>query len=286
MLTLSQGGIATFVSCQRKFQLSYLSTRIWPEPPLPLDVRERLQLGTTFHHLVALKYSNMLKQNDELLELDAPLDSWWRNFNAQGPAIGEADLLSTEKTLFYPITENLRLIGRIDLLRITPAGLFLYDWKTGAPRSREDLRLDWQTRLYLFLVYELRASFGRADLKPEELSITYWYARDPSKTVLIRYDAAWHAKNREEILQIVSTITSLIESQPNIAIWPLTSNEALCARCSFAHRCGRAYTRALLTDQQDDHQADTSSFYNNAEEDAQRLGLLDDRSVGTELDVT
>ena len=59
-----------------------------------------------------------------------------------------------------------------DLVVCTPQQGQIFDWKTHQRRPPESwLQGDWQTRLYLYVLCET------TDLKPEQLSMTYWFVR-------------------------------------------------------------------------------------------------------------
>lgn len=237
MLQLSQTKIGTWQACKRKFQLRYVTGHEWPQPPFPADASAVIEQGEIFHMLAAQSYLLGDGFAFDPADLEPPVDQWWEAFQTGRPMPKKGQTVRVESTLTASLSQQIKLIGRLDLLFIGENGLEIFDWKTGNPRRETDLRLDWQTRIYLALLYQSRAILGADGVSADQLSITYWYPRDPQKSVKISYDEAWHATNWAEMSTLSAQIeTDLEQSQQP---WPLTNNLKLCSNCGFNVICGR-----------------------------------------------
>lgn len=252
-LTLSRGRLETFLACQRQFQLRYLDQLPWPHPPHSTAAAAAFERGQRFHQLVERHYLRLPVPDHALQEADPQVRQWWQTFLHHAPTFGDNVRLLTETTLTVTLG-NHQLLGRFDFVALTPDAIHIYDWKTGQPRLAADLQNDWQSRLYLGLAYEGAAAFALPDITPEQISLTYWYVREPLASQTLTYSAAAHEANWGNITRIVSAIDRQLPtalSQP----WPLTDDLTECARCPYQNFCGRfaaaAIAERLLEERED-----------------------------------
>ncbi|MBK8987477.1 MAG: PD-(D/E)XK nuclease family protein [Chloroflexi bacterium] len=238
-LLLSQGKLAAFLTCQRRFYLRSLRHLPWPDTPLGDDSEESLVRGQQFHLVMERHFLGLAASPTDVP--DGRIQQWWRAFQNHPPAVPPGNRLP-EHRLTVPIGRHL-LLGRFDLLVVGKAQAdgrpfaHIYDWKTGHPRRERDLRQDWQTRLYLALLAEGGAALGGNGRSPSpaDVAITYWYAAEPDAPRTIAYSAAWHAQNWADIQAIVAQIDTAL-TQDN---WPLTDDWAACRQCAYQVYCGR-----------------------------------------------
>lgn len=232
-LVLSRYKLTTFLTCQRRFQLRYVTRLPWPAPPNPASLTTAFERGEQFHRLLEQYFLGLPVSLPA--EADDRFRQWWRAFQATPPAIPPGKRLP-EMSLSVPLGGHL-LFGRFDLLVVGETQAHIYDWKTERePRSAETLAADWQTRLYLALVAEGSAALGRT-ISPEQVSITYWFANAPHQSVSLTYDAATHARVWAELTATVERIGRRLVAPS--AVWPLTDDWAECARCGYRAFCGR-----------------------------------------------
>lgn len=235
-LTLSRYKLQTFLTCRRRFALRYRRRLPWPVLPLATDTEATLAHGEQFHraverHFLGLPVAPALS--------DEKLRRWWALFQRHQPAMPNGRFLP-EHTLTIPIGQHL-LTGRFDLLVVgdTESEPFahVFDWKTGRPPKMEVLRDDWQTRLYLGMVAAGGAALLDRDqvIAPERITLTYWYTAVPDEPLIIRYDAAWHAQNWDNLTAIVAELDAALTAD----LWPLTDNWDHCRRCAYQVYCGR-----------------------------------------------
>ena len=237
-ITFTRHKLATFLACQRRFQLRYLHEYPWPAPPHDVQGREAARRGGQFHRLLLRHFLGM--------EVDDPsgdplLGHWWRTFRREGPALPAGRRLP-ELTLTVPLDKasggGHLLSGRFDLVILADERVHIYDWKTTGPRPEAELSRDWQTRLYLALAVEGGSALfpGGKAVAPQQVALTYWFVRAPSESVTIRYDVPTHRRSWAEIAAVVEQIEV---ARTREGPWPLTDDLQTCARCRYQVLCGR-----------------------------------------------
>ena len=237
MIYFSQSKIDSWQTCERQFQLRYISKNGWPESPHQADSVDAMALGELFHSLVAQKILIGEKFTLPDFSSDPVIKSWWANFESFGPKLKAEDHFRIESKLTATLNDQVKLTGRIDLLVHNDRALKIYDWKTGRPRSKSELQQDWQTRIYMALLYTSRSTICGKIVSPKNISMTYWYARDPQQSVTLCFDEDWHEENLQEIVELGNQVLNRLSGELNI--WPLTTNLDSCGRCSFNTLCGR-----------------------------------------------
>lgn len=238
-VTLSRGKLASFLNCQRQYQLRYREQVTWPEQPLPEHVATAVFQGQQFHQLLERHFLKLpVQPSDDRLRV------WWQRFKDSPLAFANGRFLP-ETSLTIPIStaeptrQPYLLNGRFDLLLITDDGhAHIFDWKTGKPQDVATLRRDWQTRLYLAMLAEgshaLRLSLD-APLAPEQISMTYWYVDEPDAPRTIPYSTAAHQQTWSELQALVQQLDALDET----AVWSLTDDLTYCRFCAYQIICGR-----------------------------------------------
>lgn len=242
MLTLSRASLESFLTCQRRFELRYVQRLPWPHLPEPEATAAVMHKGEQFHQLVQRHWLGLPVVDEVLDEGPAEVRQWWDTFLRHAPRLPAGARPLPEMTLSVGVGGHI-LLGRFDLLVVEPTHLHIYDWKTGRPRPAADLRRDWQTRLYMALAVAGSTAVGLPQLAAEQVRMTYWYAREPEKSVTLRYDTAEHQRTWGEIEQVVAQIEARLAGE---ARWPLTEDVATCQRCVYGPYCGRASVPALV----------------------------------------
>lgn len=239
-LTLSRSSLETFLICQRRFKLRTLDRLPWPPTPLDPHTETAVANGRRFHQQIERHF---LQLPAETAPADPKLHQWWQAFVDSPPPLPASARFFPELRLSVPVG-SLHLVGRFDLLALAHtngrATAHLFDWKTSRPRPLPDLRADWQTRLYLAMLAEgSRALFDDGQpIAPDDISLTYWYVREPDAPRTIRYSADWHAANWAEIRAIAAQIDAQLADESDAA-WPLTDHLAHCRACAYQSYCGR-----------------------------------------------
>lgn len=243
-IIFSRRKLEDFLACQRRFQLRYLHQLAWPFAPYDPVQTAAMQKGEAFHQLVQRHYLHLPVPDDVLNQYDVQIRRWWQTFLQQGPSLAADERPLVEMTLTVPVGGH-ALLGRFDLIIVGPDQVRIFDWKTGKPRAGEELKNDWQTRLYFALAAEGKQALAMPDLQPEQISMTYWYAQQPQESVTISYSHDEHTQNWAEIQAIV---TQVAQRLPQTTSWPLTDDLATCAQCPYQNYCGRFEVDAIVDD--------------------------------------
>lgn len=243
-LTLSRGQLHAFLECKRQFELRYLRRMPWPQAPLKEEVATAVSRGHQFHQLLERHFLG-LPIDAHTLD-DNKLRQWWHDFSNSELEIPNGHFGIAQHRRYLPEHRltipagNHFLLGRFDLLVIGDEGgrpfAHLFDWKTSRPRAVADLYADWQTRLYLAMLAESGdALLPNQRLHADQISMTYWYVKEPDQPRTIVYDKAKHQDNWAEILQILDDLDENIARDT----WPLVDSWMPCRNCSYQVYCGR-----------------------------------------------
>lgn len=243
MNRLSRTRLETYLRCQRRFQLRHVLQLPWPSPPEATQQTRWQQQGELFHQFVAQYYLGAPAALLDSSIIPSEVQRWWQTFLRQPPVVSSGSRPLVETTVTMPLA-GWQIIGRFDLLLVSTEAVQIFDWKTGRVRDQAELANDWQTRLYMALIWGGFRALGVEQLPAEALEMTYWYARDPHKSVTLRFDQGWQEKNLAEITRLATQISRQMEE--NQAIWPLTDHLETCARCSYRNYCGRSEAAQLV----------------------------------------
>ena len=250
MNRLSQGHLNLLASCPRKFQYVFLDCL---QSPLPPAQQERLEWGSRFHLLVQQREMGLPLEG--LLAAEPQLSAALTALVAATRATAPAAIAPEPHALHWRATEHARTLqledigdagwGAVlltvvyDLLIVEPEGAQILDWKTYArPQQSERLEVDWQTRLYLYVLAETMA------LPPECLSMTYWFvlpAMAPQSTT-ISYSGDRHAATHRDLLAMLADLANRTAAYRDRGEpFPQVPQQSeLCRSCQFANRCQRA----------------------------------------------
>jgi CRISPR/Cas system-associated exonuclease Cas4 (RecB family) len=250
----SQASLRDFLACPRRFRLRYIDRMAWPaveaEPYLERELH--LKRGALFHRLAEQKLKGIPADALAPLAEASGLGEWWAAFLAF-----EAGLPAGEKLVETSLTTRLgsqALIAKVDLLiRGADDLIHLFDWKTTTIRQKtEVLRDDIQTRLYLLMSAETLPA-----IRPENISMTYWFAAFPGQPERIPYSAAQHERDRADILELTAQIAS---APPESFI--LTPDEKQCRFCIYRSYCERGIGAGVSAESGEDDLAeyDPESF--------------------------
>ncbi|HXV97654.1 MAG TPA: PD-(D/E)XK nuclease family protein, partial [Anaerolineae bacterium] len=244
----SQSNLQDFDACARRFKLRYLDQIRWPAVAVePVQEAERLaQLGTDFHRLVQQHLAGIAETllTDSLIENDADLQSWWRNYLQYHPSVAAETRLYAEVILSTPLAGR-RLLARFDLLAAQPDGTFLIiDWKTSLrkpPRDRLAQRL--QTRVYPYVLAMAGDAFndGRA-IDPATIQMIYWYPARPDQPESFAYND----QLRQQDEQFLSGLIERVKDAAQANHFPLVEDKRACAYCVYRSYCDRGTKAGAL----------------------------------------
>ena len=224
MLRLSQGHLNLLEICPPKFQQSYLT----PVSSLPNpEIEDKQAWGSRFHLLMQQRELGLPIAS--LLEEDSELD---RSLKA---------LVEAAPELFAPhqkgkrAAEHSRTIGFgnylltviYDLLIAQSDRATIIDWKTYLkPQTKDKLAQNWQTRLYLYILAET------SPYLPEQLSMTYWFVKLPTKPKhhTFFYNQQLHQQTERDLNQLLTKLDSWLQ-QNNLDSFPHRDD---CDNCPYA----------------------------------------------------
>jgi hypothetical protein len=231
----SQNNLQDYVDCARRFQLRYGLGQQWPAAESePVEEHEHfVEQGSNFHLLVQRHLLGI--PAEQLTPGDPLLRGWWENYLSTPPSNLPAGLRLPETQLSTPIGDQ-RLLARFDLLAIEPGQrAVIVDWKTTRHKpKRATLAARLQTRVYPFVLAEAGADLFGAPIKPEQISLAYWFAEAPAEPEVFDYNAAAHEDNRAYLSGLIAEIVGRSGD-----VWPLTEDVRQCQFCVYRSLCDR-----------------------------------------------
>lgn len=239
LLTITQGHLKLLEDCPRRFQYVYRQQLSTPTSPAMLASQE---WGNRFHLIMQQRQLGL--QVDALLAGEPELAAAVRALETAAPELfqsvaGQFHQSEHRRSLAF---NGYVLTVIYDLLLLTADQGTIVDWKTYLqPLQKTQLRQDWQTRLYLYLLVET------TDLSPNQVDMVYWFVRHQDRQtggltpqpIRLTYSRARHRQTGKD-LQRLTTYLQQMEGQPLPQV-PMGSSQ--CDRCPFAVRCQRPSQR-------------------------------------------
>lgn len=230
---LSATALRDWSRCERRYGFSRLEKRAWPAPaPEPPEAR----LGARFHQL-----AHWHAQGDDprpLLAGEPRLNGWYQRYRTSAYARTGPGVWS-EQALAMPFQDG-RLMATFD--RLIQDGDFwtIVDWKTGRPPADANrLALDWQTRLYPFLLAEAAPALpgGPAgSVVPEAIQMVYVYV-ETGQVFPFVHDALTHQATHRALEETLAAIRARLASRD----WRPTGTETgACRGCAYFALCHMA----------------------------------------------
>ncbi|MDX1977259.1 MAG: PD-(D/E)XK nuclease family protein [Pseudanabaenaceae cyanobacterium bins.68] len=221
-LTISQGGLQVWDACRRKFQYIYLEDC----QSLPaIAAAKGLELGSQFHLLV--QQSFLGQDIRPWLAGQPKLQRWYQAFELFRQQLPSGEYLPEHRRCWGDQGVGVNVI--YDLLVLGRDQAVIFDWKTHQhPIRMGQLRQQWQTRLYLYVLAKTSAYACK------DLSMVYWFA-NRAEQVRIGYSDALHAEIEEDLSDRLQEIRLGLETKQD---WPrLARTSEVCGQCQFYYRC-------------------------------------------------
>jgi hypothetical protein len=207
----------------------------------------KTQLGSDFHLLMHQRELGL--PIEPILTRSPQLNTWMQAMIQAAPELFQPDPQSWRESeqIRTLAIENYLFTAIYDLVILRPDRAEIIDWKTyPLPKYKKDLDLDWQTRLYLYLLAET------SDYLPKQITFTYWFIQSAPqpKSVQISYTLKQHRQTQVDLLALLTKLTDWLsaararqEPFPQVA-----TSKGICQRCNFAVRCQREDLDLKLTD--------------------------------------
>lgn len=211
VLRLSQTHLQRLQDCPRWFQTSFIEHR---DAPLSPQQQQRLAEGNRFHQLMQQRELGL--PIDSVLPPGDKLRGWIEDFDRYAPTCitpnPNRDSITLrdaehERSLFW---HNILWLVRYDLLLLSPNQAQILDWKTyRRPRQPQQLRQNWQTRLYPFVLAET------SSYPPEAISLIYWFVEgataesgpesgEANQCWQFNYSSREHEATRQDLTEIAA----------------------------------------------------------------------------------
>jgi hypothetical protein len=242
-MRISQRHLKILETCPRQFEHTYFDRLTLPANPAQ---QTKTQLGSDFHLLMHQRELGL--PIEPILARSPQLNTWMQAMLQTAPALFEPDAQTWResehvRTLEIPHggdfrNDNYLFTAIYDLVILHPERADIIDWKTyPLPKYKKDLDLEWQTRLYLYMLVET------SNYVPKQISFTYWFIQSTPhpKSVKISYTLKQHRQTKTDLLALLAKLTAWLDAYrdrqepfPQVA-----ASTGLCDRCNFAARCGR-----------------------------------------------
>jgi hypothetical protein len=237
VLRISQRHLKVIETCPRQFEYTFCDRLTLPAAP---DRQSKTQLGSDFHLLMHQRELGL--PIEPILERSPQLQTWLQAMLQTAPEVFTTDPQTWRQSEHVRTLEigNYLFTAIYDLLILRPDRAQIVDWKTyPLPRYKKDLDLEWQTRLYLYLLVET------SDYVPKQISFSYWFIQSTPqpKSVKIDYTLKQHRQTQIDLLALLTKLTTWLDlSRTNQETFPqVAASVGSCERCSFAVRCNRQH---------------------------------------------
>lgn len=251
-LSYDQSKLQDFVDCSRRFQLRYLLQQDWPAPVAePLSEVERADtLGKRFHLLLERHWLGLP------VTVEPALAPWWEAFRAFPPPDLPGNIRRPEVHTSALINGQ-RMVAMFDLLAYAAQGPpVIVDWKTSQRRpTRQWLDRRLQTIVYPLLLVETSQQLVGHLLKPEDVSLIYWFANAPQQIEIFQYSTARYEADRQYLGELFDRLLSIEDE-----IWPLTADLQRCRLCQYRSLCDRGRVAGTLDEIFDEAAENTDSM--------------------------
>jgi PD-(D/E)XK nuclease superfamily len=235
MLRISQRHLKILEQCPRQFEHTYLDRLTLPINPVQ---QVKTQLGSDFHLLMHQRELGL--PIEPILARSPQLNTWMQAMLQAAPELFEShDRTQRESEQVRTMQiDNYLFTAIYDLVILQPEQAHIIDWKTyPLPKYKKDLDLEWQTRLYLYILAETSAYL------PKQISFTYWFVQSipQPKSIKISYTLKQHHQTQTDLRVLLAKLTDWLDADPTRRepLPQVAASSGLCDRCSFAARCDR-----------------------------------------------
>jgi PD-(D/E)XK nuclease superfamily len=244
VLRISQRHLKILETCPRQFEYTYFERLTLPVSPAQ---QAKTQLGSDFHLL--MHQGELGLPIAPILARSPQLNTWVQAMHQTAPTLFETDAQTWRESEHVRTLkiDNYLFTAIYDLVILQPEHADIIDWKTyPLPKYKKDLDLEWQTRLYLYLLAET------TDYSPKQIAFTYWFIQSTPqpKSVKIGYTLKQHRQTKTDLLALLNQLTNWLDAYqftgepfPQVA-----ASQGFCDRCSFAARCDRQDAELLSAD--------------------------------------
>jgi len=238
----SQASLQDYVDCPRRFHLRHVVGLRWPaeETAPALENERRLRQGAALHRLIRQHLVGIAAGALSRSIGDSEVQRWWENYLEARPA-ASAETRYPEVTLSTVIGEH-HLAARYDLIGVdADGGGLVFDWKTYRQRpGRRWLAERLQTRVYPYvLVRAWDAIDHDRPIRPDRVTMVYWFAEFPSVAVNFSYDADQFHADESYLQGLMEEIRGRVAGCAEDELLERTGDRERCRFCRYRSFCGR-----------------------------------------------
>lgn len=200
LIRLSQSHLNLLSICPPKFQQVYLDCL--GSLPAP-EQQDSMQWGNRFHLLMQQRELSL--PIESLLGTDSELNSSLTALIQAAPELEPDPNIWREAEHYRTLSMGDFLFTVIyDLLIAKTDQATILDWKTyRQPPKSKNLALNWQTRLYLYVLGET----SEYDL--EQIQMTYWFVKSGvPKSMTFNYGKQQHQQTEQELNILLTDLTT------------------------------------------------------------------------------
>lgn len=198
LIRLSQSHLNLLSTCPPKFQQVYLDCL--GSLPAP-EKQDSLEWGNRFHLLMQQRELSL--PIESLLETEGELNSSLQALIQAAPELAPQTNIWREAEHCRTLSiGNFLFTVVYDLLITKEDQATILDWKTyRQPPKTQSLALNWQTRLYLYVLAET------SEYKPEQIQMTYWFVKSGApKSMTFNYEMPQHQQTEQELTSLLADL--------------------------------------------------------------------------------
>jgi hypothetical protein len=220
---ISPSHLNAWHKCRKQFYYKHVLQQRW------LSDERNFILGKAVHALMDVQARRMPLEH--LLQAQPPAIQETFRMLVQHP-LAQAPVVASEWSFEFPLSPerfpHVYLSGRIDRICQGNAGqVSVVDWKTGTAVPR-DYPTAWQTRLYLWGVWEARTLLGLPEtLSPEYLMFQYVAVKPGKMRPVETFDVQCSQAYLDETRRLVEEQVGLILQEERFAL-PSACPDAFC----------------------------------------------------------
>ncbi len=243
----SQSSLQDYVDCARRFELRYIDELRWPAVVAePSETHEaHMQRGADFHHMIHQHYSGVPAH--VIQPADDELQRWWQAYLVSGYTPDKLTDNTHAEILLSTTLEGHRLLAKYDLITIKNDRITIIDWKTSVKRtSDQTLRQRLQTAVYPYVLVQVGHILnGGRSIKPEQITMRYWFTNAPDNPAVFQYtDAQYHEDQQ--------TLTAILQDITKRAQFELTDDTRKCRFCQYRSLCDRGIEAGAVHEMEDE----------------------------------
>jgi len=272
----SQGSLQDYVDCPRRFQLHYVRRLRWPaiETEPALENERHLRQGAALHQLICQHLAGVPAKNLGRMTTDPELRRWWGNYLRSDladlppqryPEVRLATLVGTH-----------RLAAQYDVIAIRSGReALIVDWKTNRKRPRRAwLSERLQTSVYPYVLVQAGAALeDGTEIRPDRVTMIYWFANFPSVPERFVYDTSQYRADGKYLLNLMDEVQERIGECGDADLLPPAEDRRRCRMCRYRSLCKRGVEPGWLDEAEGGMRSDESFDFSLDFEQIAELGV-------------